>query len=254
MKVSACCALALLCASPAFADDGISTDRPDVTESSTVVGKGRFQLETSFAGERWDHDGVRERNRSTPTLLRYGLGETTELRFETDGSLRSTVDGATASGYADWSVGVKWHLRDAHEGAPALGVLLHVDADTGSAAFRGNGLRPSLRGVAEWDLPNDMSLGVMSGVVIDRRADGGRFASTLFTASLGKDWNERVHSFIEFAAPTIASARNGGSQTLVDFGASYQLTKDSQVDIAVSRGTNRNTPDWGWTTGLSVRF
>jgi hypothetical protein len=34
------------------AENGILTDRPDVVESSEVVGKGRFQVETSVAYER----------------------------------------------------------------------------------------------------------------------------------------------------------------------------------------------------------
>jgi DNA-binding CsgD family transcriptional regulator len=66
-------------------DDSISTDRPDFVESSQVVGKGRVQLETSVQWDRLRNDTTHERTFSTPTLLRIGLGDTTELRIETDG-------------------------------------------------------------------------------------------------------------------------------------------------------------------------
>src|SRR5206468_3534083 len=82
-------AAALLCvlaASGARAgdDEPISADRPGVAESSQVVGKGRLQLETSLQWERERGDDLHTRTLSTPTLLRIGVGETTELRIETD--------------------------------------------------------------------------------------------------------------------------------------------------------------------------
>ena len=78
--------LALLAPLSAIAaDDGIVTDRPDFVESSNVVGRGRFQIETSVLAERDKSDGVRARTYSMPTLLRYGVGDVLELRVETDG-------------------------------------------------------------------------------------------------------------------------------------------------------------------------
>lgn len=38
-------------------EDTIQTDRPDFVESSNVVGKGRFQIETSIAYERDSNSG-----------------------------------------------------------------------------------------------------------------------------------------------------------------------------------------------------
>jgi hypothetical protein len=64
--------------------------------------------------------------------------------------------------------------------------LAHVDLDTGSTAFRGQGLRPSLRFVAEWDLPDDMSIGVMPGLVADKAEDGSRFTAGIFAVTLAK--------------------------------------------------------------------
>lgn len=62
-------------AAHAEAEEPIKTDRPDFVESSDVVGKGRFQVETSFAFERNKDAGVRDRTTTTPTLLRFGTGK-----------------------------------------------------------------------------------------------------------------------------------------------------------------------------------
>lgn len=151
------------------ADDAIVTDRPDFVESSNVVGKGRFQIETSIAFERSTRDGVRERASATPTLLRIGVSDTLELRVETDGRLRTRVtapgaSGVTTRGYADTALGIKWHAMDAAGNAPSVGVLAHLDLDSGSGPFRASGKGASLRLAAEWELPSSMSLGVMPGV------------------------------------------------------------------------------------------
>jgi hypothetical protein len=66
-------------------EDKIVTDRPDFVESSDVVGKGRFQVETALEIERNRNAGIKERTTFTPTLLRVGISENWELRMETDG-------------------------------------------------------------------------------------------------------------------------------------------------------------------------
>ena len=240
--------------------DEIVTDRPDFVESSNVVGKGRFQIETSIAQERNKADGFRDRTWSTPTLLRMGISDTLELRVETDGRLRATSDnlgtGArhTESGYADVAVGVKWHVADEDGASPSMGILAHADLDTGSSAFRAAGKGGSLRLAAEWELANDFALGVMPGVAWQRDDDGGRYTSAIFGIVLGKGWTDRFRTFVEYSAPQIAKGRNGGSVTTFDVGAAYLMADSVQLDTAVSRGLNRNTPDWSWTVGLSIKF
>jgi hypothetical protein len=240
--------------------DQIVTDRPDFVESSNVLGAGRFQLETSLALERNKANGVRERTYSTPTLLRFGLSDTLEARIETDGRMRLVTDDLATgkrqseNGYADVSLGVKWHMADELGMRPSLGVLAHVDLDSGTGSFRAPGKGGSLRLAAEWELPNDFGLGVMPGIAWQRNDNGERYASGIFGIVLGKDLNERSRIFIEYAAPQIARSRDGGTLSTFDFGGSYLLTDSVQVDTAVSRGLNRNTADWSWTVGLSVKF
>jgi hypothetical protein len=240
--------------------DEIVTDRPDFVESSNVVGKGRFQIETSIAQERDKGGGFKDKTWSTPTLLRFGVGDTLELRVETDGRMRATTDNlgtgarVTESGYADVALGVKWHMADENGWRPSLGILAHADLDSGSRPFRAPGKGGSLRLAAEWDLPDEFSLGVMPGLATQRGDDGARYTSAIFGVVLGKGWTDRFRTFVEYSAPQIARARNGGSITTFDVGGAYLVADNMQVDAAVSRALNKNTPDWSWTVGFSIKF
>jgi hypothetical protein len=249
--LAAACGLPL--AASAGDDDTMTSDRPDVVESSRVVGKGRLQLETSLQWERDRADGATVRTLTTPTLLRIGLGETMELRFETDGRTIEHAGGATLAGYADTSVGIKWHTADQDGATPSLGWLLHADLPGGSKALRGSGARPSLRVAAEWALANGVGIGIMPGVSTDNDERGARRGYGILAATVGRDITERVHGFVELAAPRIARANRGGTQAVFDTGVTWLVADDIQLDAALSRGLNRRTPDLGIGLGLSVR-
>ena len=244
----------------AQAEDSIVTDRPDFVESSDVVGLGRFQVETGLTSDRHAQDGVTVRTLTTPTLFRYGIGETTELRLETDGwTHERTSDAvagtsATARGWSDLSLGVKWHVLEGKDSTPGVAWLLHVDTATGSKAFRGVGLRPSLRAAIEWDLPEEFSLGVMPGVYVDRNDAGKRYTGAILAATLGKEWSPRWHSFLEVAGQQLASKRNGGAVVTLDAGLAFVATPTLQFDIEVARGLSDAAPDLESGVGVSIKF
>jgi hypothetical protein len=245
----------------ASADEGIVTDRPDFVESSEVVGPGRFQLETGVERPRDREGSVRTRGWSTGTLLRWGTGERTELRLETDGfnrvRVRDDATGASSSvsGMSDLSLGVKWHARDgdAEAGMPSMAWLLHVELPTGAKALRGRGARPSLRAVAEWELPQGFSLGVMPGVAADTDDDGRRFAAGILAATLGKDFGP-LHGFVEVAGQRLASRTHGGSVVTFDTGVAWQPGPDWQLDVSLQKGLSSAAPDLQWGVGIAVRF
>lgn len=250
--ISAALAAALLPLAAHAEEEPMATDRPDVVESSNVVGKGRFQIETSFASESNKVAGVKTTTRMTPTLLRYGITENTELRLETDGFLREGDE----RGFADVSLGLKWHTHDGDDasGKPSVGWLFHADLDSGSSAFRGHGVRPSVRMVAEWALPQDWSLGVMPGVLRDTNDAGEHYVAGSLAVVLGKSWTDKFRTFVEVAGHQLTSAKNGGSVVTYDVGMAYLITPTMQVDTAVSIGANQYSPDRQWTVGFSIKF
>lgn len=254
--------LALACSAQlvhAADDDAISPDRPNVANSSQVVGPGRVQLEIGANWDRQRNDDLHVRTLTTPALLRFGLGATTELRVETDGrSVEHEVDQATgarttSAGWNATSIGFKWHFADGEGMQPSLGLIGSATLPTGSRALRGRGLLPQLALPAEWELPKDWSLGVTSGAGVDLDDNGARYGYGILAASLGKKFNERAQGFLEVAAPQIASASHGGNRVQVDAGVSWLVNKDCQVDAMVVHGLNRNTPGLSLAFGLSVR-
>ena len=243
-------------------EDKIATDRPDFVESSATVGKNRFQIETSIAFDT-KKTGMLEKNTyTTPTLLRYGFADVWEARLETDGAVhdeeRETSTGITTRerGATDLSLGVKWHTQDAAETSlrPAVAWLLHVDVPSGSDNFRGDGLRPSVRAVMEWEFSEVYSLGIMPGIIYDKNTTGERYAAGILGIATGRVWTEKFRTFLEIAAEKITEKKYGGSVVNYTAGGSYLVTNTVQVDMAMSSGASSAAPDFSWTMGLSAKF
>ena len=255
-------ALATVLSCAAQAAEPIATDRPDFVDSSDVVDAGRVQLELGYNLERDRSQGVRSRGRSTPTLLRIGLGHDLEARIETDGLLRvratDTATGITtrSSGSADTALGLKWHMADGDEkaGTPSMAWLLHLDFASGSSAFRGVGTRPSLRFVAEWELPGETSVGVMPGLVRDTDDQGKAFTAGILAVTASTELAPGWRGFVELAGQRLASKARGGNVVSVDTGVTYLITPDMQVDVSLQRGVTRQTPDLSYGVGFSIRF
>jgi hypothetical protein len=241
---------ALLAATLAHADDGIITERPSFVDSGETVPVGVLQIE---AGAQNAHDGS-SNELTLPTLVRWGVGESWELRLESDVYDRSNTDSPHyVDGWANLVVGVKHHVGTASDSAPSSAWFVEVELPSGASPFRGQGARPSARWVTEWNLPNDFSIGVMPGMKYDDGARG-RFLSGSFGIDLTRNFSDAAQGFVELAAPQIAKVREGGSQLSFDTGFQYRLGKDLQLDAAANFGLNDRTPDVTYTIGISIRW
>lgn len=247
--------LTLLLAAPAGASSQIVTDRPDFVESAATVGSGALQVETSVAFEVAGSHPLRSAAWSLPTLLRFGVSADVEVRFESDFWVRdvSSAPLRGESGRADASVGLKWHALDAAGPVPAAALLVHADLPSGSPGLRGEGVRPSLRAVAEWALPRGLGLGVMPGVAWET-SPGGRHAAGLLGLVLGKEISPAVRMFCEAAFERLAGEARGGHEAVANAGLAWLVGPSVQLDLAVSLGLTSASPDLGFTVGWSSRF
>ncbi len=239
-------------------EDVILTDRPDVVESSFTVGKSRFQIEAGFGiATHKQTSGTKETAQFIPTLLRYGATENLEIRLETENhqKIKSETAGVTnsISGMADIALGVKWHSQDQKGVVPSVAWLAHVDLPTGTTAFKGRGARPSLRAVMEWEFENEISAGIMPGIISQTNATD-RYVAGILVGVIGKEWTEEFRTFVEIAGQEIATAKNGGSYVTYDLGGAYLVSNTLQLDASVQLGANDNTPNQSWSVGVSKKF
>lgn len=250
-RLSLLCAL-LLIAAPARALDPIDTDGPDFLESTEVVPAGHFQYEIDMVSAHDHRFDPHTTTFSTPTLLKYGAADNIEIRVAPEGYIRQ--DGQ--SGWGDTAIGIKWHAQDrnALQGRPAVSWLLHFDAPSGSSQFGGNGIRPSLRSVISWDLPDEVALGLMPGFKYDTREDGQRFTSAILGAALSKRLNEKLRAFVEYSASQIAHGGDGGVLASWDIGAAYLINDNLQLGARAGVAANRNTPSNYLLFELAQRF
>lgn len=140
---------------------------------------------------------------------------------------------------------MKWHAqdKDAAQSRSAVCWILNFLTPTGSDQFRGDGVRPSLLSILNWDLPHDMSLGLMPGINSNTDANGRRFTSGTLGLVLNKQIDDRLHAFIELSAPQIAHAADGGTSANADFGGTYLVNNNLQLGLRLGTALNRNTPN-----------
>jgi hypothetical protein len=233
---------------PATVVDELVTDRPDFTESSSVVGRGMLQLESGLSYEG-DAD---VRSLTVPSvLLRVGLSRRIELRFGGDGFLSQDSGGVRESGHSDVEIGVKIRLLDERRAGFDLSLIPMASLPTGAAAFTSGGVDPTLKVTwarsvpAGFDLSGNVNFAWMT-------RETSRFGQRALSASLGRDIARGWSGFVEVYSFTPIA---GGEATAVtaDWGVSHPIGPDMQVDVEAGRGLTAAAPDWFLGFGFAVR-
>jgi Putative MetA-pathway of phenol degradation len=203
-------------------DDVINPDRPGIADGSATISRGAFQIE--IGGERDDQNS--QHTFSTPTLLRYGLANSFELRVETNGY-------QTGGDIAPISIGFKKHFHD----TPSLGVI-------GRYFFAKNGQRATgdVRLAADMDLNGKWSVNPNVGVAFGD--------STTGTAALTVQYNfsKKLNAFVD-------GGYQSPSALLLDTGMAWVIGNRTQLDFSVGWGAHGSTtPNVFWSAGISRMF
>ena len=107
----------------------IVTDRPDITESATVVPRASLQAEN---GITWTNDHLDNLVTLCQTLLRLGLSDRTELRLTLPSYSLGFSRGLGSSGVTDISIGFKQQLGPLPGGFD-LSLIVATSVPSGSA-------------------------------------------------------------------------------------------------------------------------
>ena len=223
------------------------TDRPDQTESATVVPRGLWQLETGYLFAR---DGGVDGHAAPGTLLRIGLGGRTELRVGHAGFLGG--DGRRGAG--DSELGAKFNLiRSADGWRPELALLGALSLPTGDHGFSTDGADPSFLVAFAHELRPRLSLGYNAGAAWESSAERpSRDALIVYSLALGFSLTDRLGTFLELFGDRQTTGAVATSAS-VDGGLTFLLTDVLQVDVFVGRRLQGAADDLFVGTGLSVR-
>ena len=229
----------------------LTTDRPDQTESATVVARGLLQVETGYLFAR---DGEMNGYEVPGTLLRIGLGSRTELRIGHTG----VVGKEGSLGLGDSHLGAKVNLIERADGwRPEMALLGGLSLPTGGDKYSSNGIDPSFLVAFAHELSPKLSLGYNVGAKWESSAGNPeRDQLTLYSVALGLGLTDRLSSFFEFFGNEKQTGNTVTSEGFiaVDSGLTFLLTDIVQLDIYIGRGLVGQTEDVFVGMGLSFRL
>ena len=224
------------------------TDRPDQTESATVVPRGLLQVETGYLFTR---EGGVDSHAAPGTLFRIGLGGRTELRLGHAGVMGT--EGRRGAG--DSELGAKVNLIPRAVGwRPELAILGGLSLPTGDSRFSSDGADPSFLVAFAHELAPRLALGYNAGAAWESSADHpDRDAFVVYSLALGVGLTDGLGAFFEVFGDRQVTGPVGSSVS-ADTGLTFLLTDVLQLDISVGRRLRGPADDLFVGAGLSLRM
>jgi len=244
--------LAPLCGAGAAADDACSqatgpivTDRPSVTNSSTVVAVGSLQSENGINLSRPDGSEVFD---GTNSRLRLGVAPCLELLVDLP-NYTTALHGTAPSGFGDIAPAVKWQVSPV-PGKFDLSMTFGAALPTGAVSVAGQGVQPYLQFPWSVDLGGKWTLAGMETNFFTPDKPVSKYTNQS-NFVISKELNERSFLFVEYVGNF---PLNGGAAHLFNTGGGYRLTDTQQIDFRLGFGLNRNAPDYIVGIGYSWRI
>lgn len=248
----------------------LATDRPDQTESTSIVQPGSVQLEIGVTRSEFEDDLVDLRATSYPEVLaRIGVTRAIELRVGFDGyqSFNQRVKVPTLEkqfapvpepeeGAADASLGAKFYMASEKGVRPEMAVMTTLSIPSGEDELSTNHVDPSFRFLFSHTLTDRLSLGYNLGAAWateDDLDDRDTISNAEWTLALGIGATERLGFFVEAFGETGLSAE-GGPANSIDGGLTWLIRPNLQLDAAVGVGVTDRADDRFFGVGISWRY
>jgi hypothetical protein len=227
------------------ARDEISTDRPDVTNSSIVVPAGSLQVENGINLSATHQGSALD---GTNTRLRLGVASCLELLLDLP-TYNASLRGQRASGFSDAAPALKWQISPV-PGKIDLSAVMGLALPTGSENISGKGAQPYVQFPWSWELRDGWGVsGMFTEFIRPMEPTTRTVTETTFTVE--RKLTDKASVFLEYVGDYPAGS---GSSQLINSGGSYRLTPLQQVDLHVAFGLNRNSPAFTIGVGYSLRL
>ncbi|AWH86059.1 hypothetical protein HYN59_13470 [Flavobacterium album] len=230
------------------AQDEIETDRPDHTETASIVPAGRFQSESGFQLTKTDKDA--KEFFLPQTLWKFGLNDRVELRLITELTYNKYKD-SIDTGLSPVTVGFKVNLFKEKGLLPETSFIAHlVLPKVASKDLKANLLAPELLFLFDNELSDKASLGYNIGVKWD-----GESPDPIYAYTFAPDFklNDKCKVFVESYGYL---PEHQHPEHWVDGGFIWLVTSNLQLDIAGSYEltSNAHFHQYFETVGISFRI
>ena len=242
-------------------DEGIVTDRPDFTESSSTVGKGRVQLESGYTFSRDGDASVRSNHAYPELLLRAGVfADRLELRVGQSFTRTSvtSVEGDRRSlhGADDLYLGVKLAVAAQRGWRPEVALVVQSTVPTGASALTAGRLLPGINLLYGMELgASAFTIGGSSQINVAMKDNSREYDEFAQSVTAGWDFAKTLGAYAE-AFAFMPHGRSGESvprTSYVNGGFRFKPTKNLQYDVRVGRGLTAASDDFFVGFGVSVR-
>jgi hypothetical protein len=240
----------------------MATDRPDKTESAYTVDAGHFQVEmdlVSYTYDRSDSETLKALS-VTPMNLKVGILNNVDLQFIVEPynfertKDRQTGDTMCVSGFGDITLRSKINLWGNDGGPTALSVMPFIklptaEHDLGNGAVEGGVIFPFAM-----ELPAEWKLGAQIEVDHLRDESGSSYHQEFSnTVTVSHDIARKLGGYVELFN-SVSNEDNSAWMATFDFGLTYALSRDVQLDAGMNIGLTDAADDFNPFIGLSMRY
>ena len=224
----------------------IQADRPDQTETPSLVPKGMFQLEAGFTYQK---NKAYSTSLALPTALwKYGVNENFELRLITELAVDKDFD-QQSSGINPILIGCKIKIAEEKGILPKTSFIAHMSIpNAASTPYKTEFYAPEFRFVMQHTLSERFSLSYNLGSEWDGVTPEPTFIYTLTT---GCAITEKLGSYIELFG---FAPQKQTSNHSFDGGITYLITNDFMLDLSSGFGLTELAPDYYCAFGFSFRM
>ena len=224
----------------------IQADRPDQTETPSLVPKGMFQLEAGFSYQK---NNANSTSLALPSALwKYGVNENFELRLITEFVVDKEYETKT-SGINSILIGCKIKISEEKGIFPKTSFIGHLSLpNAASTSYKTDFYAPEFRFVMQHALSDRLSLSYNLGSEWDGVTPEATFIYTLTT---GFAVTEKIGSYLELFG--FAPQKQTANHTL-DGGITYLITNDFMLDLSSGVGLTELAPDYYCAFGFSFRM
>jgi len=232
-------------ASAVFAQDPgpINTERPSFSSSPLALPTGYWQIEAGYVYTR-NLGSNGSKDHSLPNaLLRLGFHERLELQLNWSGYTKKITDDAETTGIKDASLGMKWQVNSA-------------DADVVVGLFAGVSLPVGDKELTSDDYDPEFAVfwahsGRLDWFGTAKLSESGDKYKLENAAGINFSLAQDTGAFIEYKG---SFPEGQGPAHDLNFGVTWLLGNDLQVDVNGGLGLNSRASDFFVGTGISYRF